>query len=310
MKLDRLIRALCIFIFPMVCSGTASAEGDRASEEIFHAVYETVAPKADLPASQLVIEIAKCFLGTRYVSGTLEAETEELRIFLDRTDCILFVEMCTCFALTVKGLQIEQVCDGEHFGVRPHPSVSHRPPSYELLCDNIRNMRYRCGVVGDYSSRVHYTSEWILQNETNGLMSEVTSELGTPADQKFSFMSSHRDLYRQLVADPSLLDAIIGTEKKLEGCGPYFKITQAQLRKPSVIGRIKDGDIIAFVDRHAGLDISHVAFACSVDGVMHFIHASSRAGKVIVEQQTLADYATNGIRVIRINEPSDTNKNQ
>lgn len=310
MKVKALKRAFCILVLPLIFAGTARAGDDMAAEEIYRAVYETVAPKADLPVNQLVVEVARCFLGTPYVSGTLESETEELRVFLDRTDCILFVELCVCFALTVKGLQIEQKCDGEHFGVRPHPSVSRCAPSYGLLCANIRNMRYRRGIVGDYPSRLHYTSEWILQNETNGIMSEITSGLGAPMDQKFSFMSSHRDLYRQLAADPSLVPAIIATEKKLEAAGPYFRITQDQLRKPSVAGRIREGDIIAFVDRHAGLDVSHVAFAYAVDGVLHFIHASSRAGRVIVEPRTLADYATGGIRVIRLNDTFETNDNQ
>lgn len=302
MKRKTLFFAFCILFLPLAGISTSRAEDDGNSEVVYRAVYEQVASEADLPMNLLVVEVAKCFLGTKYVSGTLESETEELRIYLDRTDCILFVEMCTGFALTVKGLRIEQVCDGEHYGTRPRPSVSRSEPSYELLCDNIRNMRYRSGVLGDYSSRLHYTTEWILQNETNGIMKEVTSELGIPVDQKFSFMSAHRDLYRQLVADPSLLPVIIDTEKRLEAQGPYFKVPQASLKTPAVIGRIKDGDIIAFVDRNAGLDVSHVAFACSVDGVMHFIHASSKAGKVIIESRTLADYAVNGVRVIRLNE--------
>ncbi len=302
MKGYSIIRAILVLIVPLAFACTAIAADDGGSEVIYRSVYEKVAPKADLPVNLLVLEVAKCFLGTKYVSGTLESETEELRIFLDRTDCILFVEMCTGFALTVKGLRIEQVCDGEHYGTRPRPSVSRCEPSYELLCDNIRNMRYRSGVLGDYSSRLHYTTEWILQNETNGIMKEITSELGVPIGQRFSFMSSHRDLYRQLVADPSLLSEIISTEKRLESQGPYFKVPQTSLKTPAVIGRIKDGDIIAFVDRNSGLDVSHVAFAYSVDGVMHFIHASSKAGKVIIESRTLADYAANGVRVIRLNE--------
>lgn len=302
MKRSFFVRTVLVWVLPLIFASTAGAVDEDGSEVIYRSVYEKIAPKADLPMNQLVLEVAKCFLGTKYVSGTLESETEELRIYLDRTDCILFVEMCTGFALTVKGLRIEQVCDGEHYGTRPRPSVSRSEPSYELLCDNIRNMRYRSGVLGDYSSRLHYTTEWILQNETNGIMKEVTSELGIPVDQKFSFMSAHRDLYRQLVADPSLLPVIIDTEKRLEAQGPYFKVPQARLKTPAVIGRIKDGDIIAFVDRNAGLDVSHVAFAYTVDGVMHFIHASSKAGKVIIESRTLADYAANGVRVIRLNE--------
>lgn len=258
---------------------------------------------AGLPVSELTVEVAKRFLGTPYVAGTLESEKEELRVFLDKTDCILFVELCTCFALTVKGVEVVQGGDGGRGSARPSPSVRPRAPSYELLCDNIRNMRYRGGIVDGYASRIHYTSEWILQNEANGIMTEFTSGLGSPYSLKFSFMTSHRSLYPRLVEDASLVRKIRAVEEKLDACGPYYKISQARLRQPSVLSRIHDGDIIAFIDTHEGLDVSHVALAYSVDGVMHFIHASSRAGAVVIEGKTLADYAVNGIRVIRLNEP-------
>lgn len=49
-----------------------------------------------------------------------------------------------------------------------------------------------------------------------------------------------------------------------------------------------------------GLDLAHVAIAYEQNGEMHFIHASYGAKKVIIEPKTLADYATNGIRISRL----------
>ena len=87
---------------------------------------------------------------------------------------------------------------------------------------------------------------------------------------------------------------------------PYFYVSQANLRKPEVMSQIHSGDIVCFVSKPGnGIDIAHVAIAYEVNGEMHFIHASYGAKKVIVEPKTLADYATNGIRVCQFNPRLD-----
>lgn len=252
---------------------------DEINQAIFDRVYHAVAPKAYLPMPELVVAIAEQFLGTPYVASTLEETPEQLRVFLDKTDCILFVEMCSCFALTVKSDK----------------------PSYALLCDNIRNMRYRKGIVDGYASRIHYTSEWIQQNAARGILNEYTQDMGEEYEQKFFFMTSHRERYKQL-ADTVQFVKIQEVEQYLNTKAPYYFISQERLRKPEVMSQIHSGDIVCFVSKQGnGIDIAHVAIAYEVEGEMHFIHASYGAKKVIVEPKTLVDYATNGIRVCRFN---------
>ena len=101
--------------------------------ENFQEVMTLVAADRDLPMSELVIKIAKHFLGTPYVSGTLEQEPERLTVNTRETDCILFVEMCLAMSLTAK--------DPE--------------PTFEKYVDNLRKLRYRDGVVDGYASRIH-----------------------------------------------------------------------------------------------------------------------------------------------------------
>ncbi len=276
----------------------AADEQEKKNEETFLKIYDKVKDLSDLPAGELTLRIAELFLGTPYISGPIDMAPEDLRVFLDRTDCMLFVEMACCMSLTVKGLKIVQCCDGENFTARPTPSVEHREPSYQLLRANLRNMRYRCGGIYGYSSRIHYGSEWILQNRTNGLMEEFTRDIGIRHPQEFSWMTAHRGFYPLMAGDPFEIAKIKGAEERLQAQAPYWYIPQEKI--PSVIGQIRDGDLIFFVDRHDGLDIAHMAIACTRDGKMHFIHASSRAGKVIIEPKTLAEYAVNGIRVARL----------
>lgn len=252
----------------------------------------------DVPMNELVVRVAKEFLGTQYLWASLESVPEKLNVYLDKTDCILFVEMSTCFALTLKGKKIVQTNVGTAF-----PSVTDAVPSYELLVHNIRNMRYRKGEVTTYSSRIHYTSEWLIQNAHNGLMHEFTSELGEVFNQTFSYMSDHPQTYYQLSNDPTELARIRERELWLNEQGPYYYISQARLRDPKVMSQIKSGDIITFISPRQGLDLAHVAIAYEQDGEMHFIHASYGAKKVIIEPKTLADYATNGLRITRLREP-------
>lgn len=286
------IATLFFAALTLLCISASAQDQESINREIFQKTFQQVKDKADLPIGDLTIEIAKTFLGTDYVAGTLEIEPEALQVFLDKTDCILFVELSSCFALTVKGWKI----------VQGHQPVKAEP-SYELLCDNIRNMRYRKGVVNGYSSRVHYTSEWLIQNHNNNIVNEYTSELGKVHPQTFSYMTDHTGSYKQLQHNPAEAVKVRRTEKWLDKQGPYYIITQEELRKPEVISKIKDGDIITFIDTHKGLDLAHVALAYTAeDGQMHFIHASYGAKHVIIEPKTLADYARNGIRISRLVE--------
>ena len=271
------------------------------------AVYERVAsalqPVAQtLPMGDLVVQVALQLIGTPYLWASLESEPEQLQVFLDKTDCILFVELSTCMALTLKGRRIVQAGDGELYAVRETPSVEAAAPSYQLLCDNIRNMRYRLGVVDGYASRVHYTSEWLLQNQTNGILREYSQEIGQEMDQPFYYMSMHPHTYYQLSHDVCELGKIRMMEDHLSRQKPFFFVPQSALRQAQTIAQIKSGDIVAFISPRDGLDLAHVAIAYEHDGQMHFIHASYGAKKVIIEPKTLADYATNGIRVARLND--------
>lgn len=276
----------------MVQIGTVYAQTsqEKTDRAIYDRVHATVTDRLSCPLGEVVLAVAKAMQGTPYVASLLEVEPESLQIVLDRTDCMLFVETCTAMALTFKGLEI----------VQGAPPVSAEP-SYELFCRNVRNLRYRGGKVDGYPSRLHYTSEWIQQGESNGVFTELTGRLGKERVQKFSFMTAHPQSYRQLKDSPENRRLVAQTEAELENHRPYFTISQERLADPSVMAQIMDGDILAFVSGVEGLDVTHVAIACSVGGKMHFIHASTKSMKVIIEPKTLAEYAKTGVRVIRMN---------
>ncbi|HCB65181.1 MAG TPA: DUF1460 domain-containing protein [Ruminococcaceae bacterium] len=272
-------------LFGLVFSAAAYEKGDarftQKDVENFQEVMNLLAPDRELPMSELVIKVAKHFLGTPYVAGTLEIEPERLTINTRETDCILFVEMCLAMSLTAK--------DAE--------------PTFEKYVDNLRRLRYRNGKVDGYASRLHYTSEWIIQGETRGIFHEVSRQCGgSVLDQKFNFMSNHPASYKQLKDNPKAVAKIRIAEQNLE-TWDYWYIPKADL--PRCIQNIKTGDIIGFNSSTPGLDIAHVAYAYWEGDTLTFIHASMSDKKVVINKTPLVEYTNgikghNGLRVVRL----------
>lgn len=273
-------------LFGLVFSAAAFEKGDarftQKDVENFNAVMRLLADDRDLPMNELVIKVARHFLGTPYVAGTLEIEPERLTVNTRETDCILFVEMCLALSLTAR----EDV------------------PTFEKYIDNLRQLRYRDGVVDGYTSRLHYTSEWIIQGTTRGIFREVSRECGgKPLDQEFNFMSTHPAAYRQLKDSPENVAKIRAAEQNLESWD-YWYIPKADL--PKCINQIRTGDIIGFNSATPGLDIAHVAYAYWEGDTLTFIHASYTEKKVVINKTPLVQYTNgikshNGLRVIRLN---------
>ena len=264
----------------------ASVRTSPQDSLIYTRTIQELLPYAGLPAGELMVRAAGMFYGTPYKGGTLETVPEALTVNLHETDCILLVETCTAMTLLLKNCT-----DGG-------------TPSFEDFCAMLRTLRYRDGITDGYPSRMHYTSEWLLQAQDNGFLKEVTAELGgIPLSQVFSFMSSHRDNYPRLREDDGALGLIRRAEERLDTAAAYFYIPSEKI--PEIEGNILNGDIICFVSTVSGLDITHTGIACrEEDGSLHFIHASMKEGKVVLETRTLAEYARSGIRVARLNDIS------
>ena len=280
-------------LFGLVFSAAAYEKGDarftQKDVENFQEVMDLLAPDRELPMSELVIKVAKHFLGTPYVAGTLEIEPERLTINTRETDCILFVEMCLAMSLTAK--------DAE--------------PTFEKYVDNLRRLRYRNGKVDGYASRLHYTTEWIRQGIENGLFEDITPSLGGVADTRpINFMSTHPDSYAPLKGEsPYARDnrARIAAMEERVSAMPRCYLPKERIA--AVEDRIQDGDILCFATSVGGLDYSHVviAYRAKKGGRLGFIHASTSAMKVIVEPRTLEEYlqarkSATGVTVLRVKD--------
>lgn len=274
-----------VFIFLCCC---LSFEGfsqihSEEDKDIFNRYVESMRNKRNLPTAELVIETTRFFLGTPYVAATLEQEPEQLVINLRELDCTTFVESCLALVRTLR---------------------EKGAPSFESFRRNLQQIRYRNGKITDYTSRLHYMSDWITENERHGIVTDITRMIGgIPLPLQLSFISTHPAAYKQLQADTALIRVIRETEQKINARTHYY-IPKEKI--DSVKEKIQNGDIIFFTTSIQGLDVSHMAYAYWEKGKLSFIHASLSEHKVIVNPTFLTEYIrrikhNTGILVVRIN---------
>ena len=234
-------------------------------------------------ANALIEFYARQLLGTPYVAHTLEGDQEMLTINIHELDCLTFIE--TLYSLTRATL--------------------NRRYSWRDFAANVENIRYRGGEMGDYSSRIHYISEWIIDNHIRGNLVEITPDL-PHVDymiKNIDYMTHHTDSYRQLKNDSVMVEKIRRYELRHHRF-PYVK--RSWLNDKAVKAALRSGDFVSLVTKTEGLDVSHNGIIIVDDkGDPYLLDASMSGGKVMLEGKPLFKYLerskTNiGIRVFRM----------
>lgn len=258
---------------------------DQDTVRINQLLQDGIASGVKMP-NELVAFYADKLLGTPYVAHTLEGDEELLTINIDELDCTTFIETLYALARTTM--------NGRY--------------SWRDYAANLENLRYRNGEMGDYSTRMHYISEWILNNSARGNLKEITADL-PHADyliKTIDFMTKHKDSYRSLKNDSAMVEKIKGYEMALRNHRmPYLK--KSWLGDKAVKAALRNGDFVGLVTKIEGLDISHLGIIHKDDkGEIYLLDASMSGGKVMLEQKNLRDHLSGskstclGIRVFRI----------
>ncbi|MDR1201064.1 MAG: DUF1460 domain-containing protein [Tannerellaceae bacterium] len=271
-KITLISLGLCVAVLTgLACKqqiGIYMTDKDRA---IFDKYLTEMKSKKSLPMGQLITESALFFLGTPYVASTLEKEPEGLVVNLREMDCATFVDNVIALSRTIKGDN----------------------PSFENFCLNLRQLRYQEGIVSDYLSRLHYTSDWVYVNDKRKIVRDINKEIGgIPLTFDLSFMSTYPDSYRQLKGNPPLVERIAQKEKEISARTTYHFIPRDKIE--AYADKMQSGDMVCFTTAVKGLDTSHVGFIYWEGDRLTFIHASSLQQKVVVESTTLKEYVQKG----------------
>ena len=273
-----------LFIFILVSLFVNPAFSINHDSLFVDSIIENSA-KADIKSdADRIMFFAKSMIGIPYCGGTLDVnENESLVVRTDSVDCTTYVETVLAMYLASK---IE-------YG------------GYNDFKKALTKIRYRDGVIKGYSSRLHYFSDWVTDNEKKGILYEVTSR-SNHSQRHFSinYMTKHSVLYRHLKGDSLSVNEMLRIEEKWKNYDmPY--IPKEFLKTYDNNIDISNGDILALTTNIDGLDVLHLGFAVWVDGNIHLLHASSLYGRVVLDPMSLYEYLKDrkkhtGIRVIRV----------
>jgi len=217
---------------------------------------------------KIIETVGLSFLGTDYVAGTLDEDSknEKLVIKISGLDCVTFVENTLAMSRAIQtGL-----------------------PTLESYKDELQTIRYREGKIDGYTSRLHYFSDWIYDNEKKGIVQDITKKIGgVPYKKKINFMTTHSDSYKQLKNNADAINLMEEIEFGINNRKMYY-IPKNEV--DSYYDDLKTGDIIATTTEIKGLDVTHTGYIYKKNGKTYFLNASLTAKEVIVSKEELKAY--------------------
>jgi hypothetical protein len=243
-----------------LCSSAGAT--DEATQQKFTAVRQKIQDSnwRALPLGKLIAKVGLELVDAPYVGGTLDGSgRERCTVDMLRLDCVTLFEVSLNMGRIMK-----QGKDSLHD-----------------LIEAVTFTRYRDGVLSDYTSRLHYTSDWIENNIQKGTVVDVTSQLGgKPFPLALGFMSQNPKYYPALVENPQYVPVMQTIEQRVN------MTSRTIIRKEdiaSIEDKLQDGDIIAIATSKKGLDYSHTGLIVREGNKARFLHASSVKKKVMLD---------------------------
>lgn len=242
-----------------------SFDKEASTQHIFSKIIKTAQKKrwTALSVGECMGNIGRLLLGTQYVGGTLEGEGPEVcRVNLTGLDCVTFFENVLCMARMLK----------------------KGKTSFDDFIEELTFTRYRGGKLTDYTSRLHYTSDWIYDNEQKKVVRNITKEIGGEEFRlKVSFMSENPQYYPALREFPEFIETIACFEQEISKRKHWY-IPQRKTKKAQEY--LQTGDIIALATEIKGLDYAHTGLAYRDErGKLRFLHASLEKKKVYLDTE-------------------------
>jgi hypothetical protein len=237
-----------------------------------------------LAIGESVARFGRALEGAPYVEGTLEGPgPERCRVTMDGFDCVTFMEVALNLARTTH-------------------TAGGREAASEDVTRAITYTRYRGGRLDGYLSRLHYTSEWIADNIAKGVLEDVTPSLGgVPFSLNVDFMSTHPERYPALRDNPALVDSMRHIEHRIHLTA---RTHVPRDRVAAIERKLRTGDLVAITTSVRGLDYAHTGLIVREGSGARLLHASSKRGRVMLDDRISAYLArasssSIGISVLR-----------
>ena len=222
---------------------------------------------SNLPLNERIVKTGEFFLNTPYQGGTLEGNPKEkLVVNLRQLDCVTFIDNVIALALL------------EEYDAK----------ATEQFLSYLQKIRYRNGEIRDYTSRLHYSSDWLHEMVELKYFTDVTAKNGgIPFPNKVGFISQNHSKYPALVQDSTLVGQMSRIEQTINARNYFFIPKEKVIEKT---GQIQNGDIVLITTNKKGLDTAHVGIAMEKNGTIYLLHASITAKKVVVSETSLSLY--------------------
>ena len=271
---------LAAFIFGVATgspAGSAQAAGELPMSTVFkgRATFDRLVAQAQredwraLSIGDRTVRVGAALMGTPYKGFTLEIDdrVEAPSANFEGVDCWTFFELSLGFARMLR--------------------AKEGPYTPADLLAMIELDRYRHGrCTGEYLSRLHFLEELFSDNETRGLVTNITARL--PGAERME----HRDIhemtamwksYRYLRSNPALLPEMAQIQERVSDL-PVYHVPKNRVAAAEPY--LRNGDIIAVTSRDTAGYTSHVGLAYrDSNGVLRFMHASSRYRKVVLDDE-------------------------
>ena len=225
-----------------------------------------LSPESDSFYGDSIVEIGCLFINIPYKAKTLEnLGKEKLIVNVSCFDCNTFVETVLALARCAIAGKL----------------------SRSEFRKNLKLIRYRQGKIDGYSSRLHYFTDWLHDNEKKKILKDVSRQFDTEAQRKkINYMTFNRAFYPALKNEFEFQNMSV-IEKNLSR-KIFHIISKDKVNRQKT--KINNGDVIAFTTKDEGLDVAHVGFAIWQGKNLHLLHASSKESGVVISKKTLVAY--------------------
>lgn len=233
------------------------------SQERFEQVFNTGKKVGYFYYERLVSELLPQFRHIPYGAGAGKVRSDQTLINFQSFDCVTFVETFWAINRTLY----------QYYAAK----VDRRRNPFEVFAENLNRIRYFGGENCGIEYRIHYFTQQMEELGRSGLVFNVAAANGQPFNKKIDYISSHVDDYGDFAGTTKQknLEKLYNQTSKF-----YYPLKERRMYYPLA----KDGDILAFATNEPGLDVSHTAIVSVEDGNVRITHASSKVGRVVMNQ--------------------------